>query len=101
GLACRFASRKLPVIAAAARPSAVTPFFGRTVTVETEGLTAPGATARLELATPVRVPSLAVIAVVSAFHRVVVSAVADWPLVKLTEVVKLGAVPSGATPGPL
>ena len=38
------------------------------------------ATVKLELATPVSDPSVAVIAVVSAFFRVVVKVVVDWPL---------------------
>ena len=44
-------------------------------------------TAKLELDTPVTVPSVAVMVVVSAFVRVVARLVLDWPLVKLTAVV--------------
>src|SRR5437867_7891478 len=89
------------VIVADALPSAVTPLVGLTVTVETDALTAPGATTRLELATPIREPSVAVRVVVSARRNVVASTLEDCPLVKVTEVVKLGADPSGARPGPL
>jgi hypothetical protein len=44
-------------------------------------------TVRLELATPVTVPSVAVTEIVSALVRVVVKVVVDWPEVKLTDVV--------------
>ena len=42
---------------------------------------------RFELATPGTVPSVAVMAVVSALNKVVANAVEDWPLVNTTEVV--------------
>jgi len=47
----------------------------------------PALTVRAELATPVTVPSVAVMDVVSTLLRVVVNVVVDRPAVKLTEVV--------------
>jgi hypothetical protein len=52
----------------------------------------PGFTVSDELARPGTVPSVTVIVVVSALRNVVVSAVVDAPLVKLTAVIYVGDV---------
>jgi len=60
-----------------------------------------GATVRLELATPVSELSVAVIVVVAAIFSVVARVVVDWPEVKETAVVYVGALLVGLLPGPL